>query len=138
MLYRFPIVKHNRVVRGFNNHRKPKYKWLAKLLERLRLMKDDMEPVYLDSYETVDISDSDILNVYRIGMHKVMCGAPYKPPTRVYVGREYFHHLMNHKTVVALCEPIKMPFKIYGVEVVVTPYLEGFLPVWEPVGTEVR
>lgn len=130
MYYRFPIRKVTPVVCGFRAYMKPRYKWLEKLMRVLRLLVDDYDPIMMDRYETVDIAEGDVLRVIRKAMTEMMRRGCDRPK-RIYIGEEYFSHLMSHDATLQIGDPIKWPQKIYGMDVVLTPYLETFLPVWE-------
>lgn len=131
MRYTFPIRRATPIVAGWRAYKRPRWKWLEKLLRKCRLLIDDYDPITMDRYETIDIASDDVLQVCREGMNDLMrlgCDRP----TRLYIGQEYFEHLMTADAVMRMNGPIVWPVRIFGCEVVVTPYLEqGFLPVWE-------
>lgn len=129
MYYRFPVMKRHIVTCGFRAYSKPRWKWLEKLMRRCFLLVDEYDPITKDAYETFDICDTNVQEVLRKGM-MMTCREAHIKPTRVYIGREYFQDLCQSLEN-NLHHEIKMPFRVWGVEVVVTPYLEGFLPVWE-------
>jgi hypothetical protein len=109
----------------------PKYKWLKWLLGKLGWLEQSQYTHRFDTVSRVTISESSILDTLRRGGYELR-KMRFHPPTRIYIGHEHFDTLMQEVNAKnTLFTPITYPIKLYGIEIVATPYLEGILPVWD-------
>jgi hypothetical protein len=106
----------------------PRWRWLRWVMSKLRLLRTSTYVDYKDTYSIVTISSDTVLDVLRQGLWDIQ-KIRHERPKRIYIGHKYFDQLMKDDRL--LREPITWPVKIYGCEIIATPYLEGILPVWE-------
>lgn len=131
--YTFPQpVGHNRIIDLDEGYDVPKYKWLRKLLKRLGLLKRSHYYHYYETYETVTISAPRMRGMIRQFMNSIARNR-HPQPTKLYIGRLGYRMLTDELYADRITSQISWPVKVYGMEVIITPYLDNtkFLPVFD-------
>jgi len=141
-LYTFPVLKETSTKSLMRikdpSYDVPKYKWLTWLLRKLGWLKSSYYPNYTSTFTRIDISSHQMLDVLTRGLSEIR-RAQFERPKRVYVGFDQFDGLMKDERMKdignvrhsASLNPFTWPVKVYGTEIIATPYLDGVLPVWE-------
>lgn len=110
----------------------PRYKWLRKLLKRLGWLKQSYYMHHFSTYETFTISAPRLRGLIQQFMHQIQ-RTTYQSPTKIYVGEMGYRQLMEDFRKELLCTEVSWPVKVYGAEIIFTPFLDGveFLPVFD-------
>lgn len=129
--FRFPM-KRVQVFDLDQGYDVPKYVWLRKSLKLLGLLKRSVYFHRYDSYETVTISSTRMKDLIHQYLHETM-RTNFQSPTKIYVGHAGYSQLMDETYADKISEPVSWPWKVLGIEIVLTPFLDGvkFLPVFD-------
>jgi len=119
-------VQNRRVFDLGGTYRTPRYKWLSWLLSCCGLLKTSTYVHYFDTFTRVTISTPDLKEtVYQVVRALAVGG--FGRPKKLYMSEKAFRVLSN----VDIHRELKLPLTIWGIELIVTPFLQqDFLPVY--------
>ena len=119
-----------RVVNLSQGYDVPKYKWLRKTLKWLGLLKTSYHQECFDSYKRFTISSPHLRGLIQNFLREI-ARTTHIRPTKIYIGSYAYERLIQEAHLVHT--QIVWPVKIYGIEIVLTPFLDGleFFPVFD-------
>lgn len=119
-------VRNSRLIHLGSTYRTPRYKWLSWLLSCCGLLKTSTYVHYYDTYTRVTIHTPDLKEtIYQVVRALAVGG--FGRPKKLYMSEHAFRVLAS----VDIHRELKLPLTIWGIELVVTPFLQqDFLPVY--------